>query len=113
MSGHVRGTPGMVGFGKGPGHEWVRQVGAPLDASAALGLPIDLGHAFKVNEVAETKWCQVQPGLLPITGGLDGDPHLRVVRSPTAGVVLPLPQPALAGRRVGIVEATSYRSKCT
>lgn len=98
MAGHGRGPPGVVGFGQGPGHQRVGQVGAALDASAALRLPVDLGHAFEVNEVAETQRRQVQPGLLAITCRLDGDAHLRVVRRPTASVVLPLPQPALAWR---------------
>lgn len=98
MRRHGRGPPGVVGLGQGPGNEGVSQVGAALDASAALRLPIDLGHAFKVNEVAETQWRQVQPGLLTITCCLDGNAHVRVVCRPTASVVLPLPQPALAWR---------------
>lgn len=103
----------MVGLGQGPGHQRVSQVGAALDAPAALSLPVDLGHAFEVNEVAEAQRRQVQPGLLTIACRLDGDAHLRVVGRPTASVVLPLPQPALARRRGGVVEATSYRSKGT
>lgn len=98
MAGHGHGPPGVVRFGQGPGHQRVSQVGATLDASAALGLPVDLGHAFKVNEVAETQWRQIKPGLLTIACCLDGDAHLRIVRRPTASVVLPLPQPALAWR---------------
>jgi len=88
----------MVRLGQGPGHQRVSQVGAALDAPAALCLPVDLGHAFEVNEVAETQRCQVQPGLLTISCRLNGDAHLCVVRRPTASVVLPLPQPALSRR---------------
>lgn len=98
MAGHRHGPPGVVGFGQGPGHQRVSQVGAALDASAALRLPVDLGHVFKVDEVAEAQRRQVQPGLLTIACRLDGDAHLRVVRRPTASVVLPLPQPALTWR---------------
>lgn len=101
----------MVGFRKRPGHERISQIGAALDASAALRLPIDLGHVFKVNEVAEAQRGQVQPGLLTVVRCLDGDAHLRVVRRPTAGVVLPLPQPALTRRCVWVVKTTSNRSK--
>lgn len=96
MAGHGHGSPCMMGLGQGAGHQWVSQIGAALDTSAALRLPVDLGHAFEVNEVAETQRRQVQPGLLTITCCLDGDAHLRIVRCPTASVVLPLPQPALA-----------------
>lgn len=103
----------MVRLGQGPGHQRVSQVGAALDASAALRLPIDLGHAFKVNEVAETQRRQVQPGLLTVTRCLDRNAHLSVVCRPTASVVLPLPQPALAWRRRGVVEAASHRSEGT
>ena len=63
VAGHRRRPPGVVGLGQGPGHQRVRQVGATLDAPAALRLPVDLGHAFEVNEVAETQRRQVQPGL--------------------------------------------------
>lgn len=101
----------MVGLGKRARHERVSQIGAPLDAPATLRLPVDLGHVFKVNEVAEAQRSQVQPGLLTVVRCLDGDAHLRVVRGPTAGVVLPLPQPALPRRCVRVVEATPNRSK--
>lgn len=101
----------MVGLRKRPGHQRVGQIGAALDATATLRLPIDLGHVFKVNEVAEAQRRQVQPGLLAVVRGLDCDAHLRVVRRPTARVVLPLPQPALTRRCVRVVEATSNRSK--
>lgn len=111
LAGHRHGPPGVVGFWKRAGHERISQVGAALDASATLRLPVDLGHVFKVNEVAEAQRCQIQPGLLTVVRCLDRDAHLRVVRRPTAGVVLPLPQPALARRCVWVVEATSNRSK--
>lgn len=111
LAGHGHGPPGVVGFWKRAGHQRISQIGAALDASATLRLPIDLGHVFKVNEVAEAQRCQVQPGLLAVVRCLDCDAHLRVVRGPTAGVVLPLPQPALTRRCVWVVEATSNRSK--
>lgn len=111
LAGQGHGPPGVVGFRKRAGHQRVSQIGAALDASAALRLPVDLGHVFKVNEVAEAQRRQVQPGLLAVVRCLDGDAHLRVVRRPAAGVVLPLPQPALTRRCVRVVEATSYRSK--
>lgn len=111
LAGHGHGTPGVVGFWKRPGHQRVSQIGTALDPSATLRLPIDLGHVFKVNEVAEAQRRQVQPGLLTVVCCLDCDAHVRVVRRPTAGVVLPLPQPALTWCCVRVVEATSHRSK--
>lgn len=111
LAGHGHGPPGVVGLGKRPGHQRVSQVGAALDASAALRLPVDLGHVLKVNEVAEAQGRQVQPGLLTVVRCLDCDAHLRVVRCPAAGVVLPLPQPALTRRCVWVVEAASNRSQ--
>lgn len=111
LAGRGQGPPGVLGLGEGPGHQRVGQVGAALDASAALRLPVDLGHVLKVDEVAEAQRGQVQPGLLALVRGLDGDAHLRVVRRPAARVVLPLPQPALARRCVRVVEAAANRSK--
>lgn len=95
MAGQGQWPPGMLGFGQGPRHQRVGQVGAALDASAALRLAVDLRHVFQVNEIAEAQWRQVQPGLLTVTCCLDGDAYLRVVWCPAASVVLPLPQPAL------------------
>lgn len=97
-AGQRRGPPGVVGFRQRPRHQRIRQVRPALDASAALRLPVDLGHALEVDEVAETERRQVEPGLLTIPCCLDRDSHLCVVRRPTAGVVFPLPQPALAWR---------------
>ena len=78
-----------------------------------MRLPVDLGHTLEVDEVAESQWRQVQPGLLAVACRLDGDAHLCVVGCPRACVVLPLPQPALTRRRRGVVEAAANRSEGT
>lgn len=111
MTGPGRGPPGLLGAGRGCCHERVSQVTATLDAAATLCLPVDLCHVVQVNEVAQAQRCQVHPGLLALAGRLDGYAHLRVVRRPAAGVVLPLPQPALSWSRSGLVKAAAHWSE--
>lgn len=69
-----------------------------------------LCHVLKINEVAEADGRQVEAGLLPAVGVLDGDGHLHVVGRPRPRVVLPLPLPALTGGRGRVIKTPPHRT---
>lgn len=84
-----------------------------MDAAPALCLPVDLSHALEIDKVAEAERRQVQPRLLALACCLDGNSYFCVIRCPCAGVVLPLPHPALPWSRPRVIEAPPHWSQCT
>lgn len=93
-----------LGLGNGAHDERVCQVHASPKAALALTLPVGLGHAVEVDEVAEAQRGQVQPRVLLLVGILDGHADLHVIRRPRAVVVFPLPHHAFPWGRRRLVE---------
>lgn len=77
-------------------------------------LPVDLAHGAEVNDVAKANGSEVDPGVLPLVGVLDGDAHFHVIGRPGTVVVLPLPHHALPGGRgwVVVVSANWAEGPC-